>query len=438
MDVKEINARLALANATPVDFLAHLRELQRSPRQFRFAFGLDHLPTEPGILLLRGPRQYGKSTWLEQQIEATVRRFGPSSAFYLNGDEIADATALGEAIHEVLPLFGREARVRRLFIDEITAIRDWQRTLKRLVDNGSLRSVLVVTTGSKATDLRRGFERLPGRKGRLDRSTYLFTPISYAEFKRVCGAELGERCLTAYLMSGGSPIACAHIADGVLPEYLIEIVRDWIYGECAQSGRNRASLLGLLDCLFRWGGSPIGQAKIAREAGMANNSVAAGYIELLADLMCVSPAHAWDAARHVKQRRKPAKYHFSNTLVALAWHPGRLRTVTDFESLPPEQLGAWYEWMVAQELWRRAAIAGEDVPEERCFWRGGEHEIDFVLSPTRFLEVKHGMTSPVEFAWFARAFPKGHLTVVSRSRYATEQLTGITLEEFLLEADAHP
>lgn len=90
---------------------------------------------------------------------------------------------------------------------------------------------------------------------------------------------------------------------------------------------------------------------------------------------------------------------------------------------------------MAQELWRRAAIAGEDVPEERCFWQSKQHEIDFVLSPTQLLEVKHGPTSPVDFAWFAKVFPKGHLTVISRSRYRTDQLTGISLDEFLLGAD---
>lgn len=46
--------------------------------------------------------------------------------------------------------------VRRLFIDEITAVADWERGLKRVIDRGELRSVLVVTTGSRATDLRRG------------------------------------------------------------------------------------------------------------------------------------------------------------------------------------------------------------------------------------------------------------------------------------------
>ena len=39
---------------------------------------------------------------------------------------------------------------------------------------------------------------------------------------------------------------------------------------------------------------------------MVKNSVAAGYLELLADLMCPSPAPAWDPAHRVALRRRPA------------------------------------------------------------------------------------------------------------------------------------
>ena len=34
-------------------------------------------------------------------------------------------------------------------------------------------------------------------------------------------------------------------------------------------------LLGVLECLYRFAGTPSGQSKLAREAGLANNTVAA-------------------------------------------------------------------------------------------------------------------------------------------------------------------
>jgi uncharacterized protein len=171
---------------------------------------------------------------------------------------------------------------------------------------------------------------------------------------------------------------------------------------------------------------------LAREAGLASNTVGAGYLELLADLLCLSQAYAWDPSRRVKQRRKPSKVHSCNTLAAAAWHPGRPRSPADVIGFDACSRGAWYEWVVAQELWRRAAIGFDELPEETCCWQRKEHELDFVLSPTHFLEVKSGGRSPVEFAWFHRVFADVHVTVVSDSRYETGRITGITLEDFLL------
>jgi len=434
MNVNDINARLTVGDPDLDSLLPHVVELKSAPFRFELDFGLARLPSEEGIITIRGARQYGKSTWIEQQVLRTVAEHGPGTAFYLNGDFVAGPDALEHAIRGLLPLYREGAGVRRLFIDEITTVKDWQRALKRLADGGDLRGVLIVTTGSKASDLRHGSERLPGRKGALDRTNYLFTPIAFGEFKRVCGDVLGADVLDAYLMTGGSPVACAHIAQGRLPEYAIELVKDWVYGACAASGRMRGALLSVMECLLRFGGTPVGQAKLAREAGLGNNTVAAGYVELLADLMCLTSSYAWDVDRNVKIRRKPCKYHFCNTLAALAWHPAMLRTVADYRALPASTRGMWAEWGVAQEIWRRAAIRGDELPEEQMHWRSKEHELDFVLGPDMFLEVKLGPTNPLEFSWFAHAFPKRKLTVVSQSSFATRAVCGIRMEDFLLGA----
>lgn len=433
MNVREINECLLRGEMDREGLFPHLEDLKLAAFVFRVDFGLDKLPEEPGVIFIRGARQYGKSTWMEAQIRDTVERYGPGSALYLNGDELKDAEALSLALSDLAGLFPPGAEARRIFIDEITAVKDWQNGLKRPLDSGELRRVLVVTTGSKATDLRRGGERLPGRKGRLERTSYLFTPVTYSEFKRACGEILKEDTLTAYLLSGGCPVACGEIAaNGRLPEYIPAMIRDWIYGECAASGRQRSSLLAVMEKILSWGGKPLGQAKLAREAGLANNTVAAAYVELLADLMCVGVSHAWDASRNVRLTRRPAKYHMTNLLYAVAWDPKKLRTVEDFKRLPPEAQGKWWEWLVAQELQRRSAVEGGEFPELMSHWQSKEHELDFVSGRDRFIEVKRGRASPLEFAWFPKVFPRGHLVVVNPDSFESRQVSGLTLEEFLL------
>jgi predicted AAA+ superfamily ATPase len=94
----------------------------------------------------------------------------------------------------------------------------------------------------------------------------------------------------------------------------------------------------------------------------------------------------------------------------------------------------WYEWVVAQELWRRAAIRGDESPEQMAYWRSSDHEIDFVVNKESFIEVKRGACSPMEFTWFAKMFPGAHLIVVNANRFDTAFCTGITLQDFLLES----
>ena len=100
-----------------------------------------------------------------------------------------------------------------------------------------------------------------------------------------------------------------------MPEYFFEIIRDWIIGELVRSGRSRQFLLALLRTLFVQGGSRTGYLKLARESGLANNTIAAEYVEQLSDLLAVVPSHQWDADKGVPLQRKPAKFHFINLCV---------------------------------------------------------------------------------------------------------------------------
>jgi len=148
-------------------------------------------------------------------------------------------------------------------------------------------------------------------------------------------------------------------------------------------------------------------------------------------LMCVGIAQNWDASKNIRLARKPAKYHLINLLAALSWDRNKIRTVADFEALPPKEQGKWFEWLVAQELCRRAAIRGEEFPEQMIFWQSKEHELDFVLGKDNFIEVKRGKTSPLDYTWFPKVFPRGLLTIIGTTPFETDRIRGLSMEEFL-------
>jgi len=433
VDVKSRNRLFSTGEIDREDLWPKITEFEEQPRTFRFSFGLDELPAEPGIILIRGPRQYGKSTWLELQLRESLEKNGRGSAYFLNGDDIADDDELEARIAEIVPTFHPHAGSKRLFIDEISAVPRWERALKRLSDRGELRGILVVTTGSRAADIRRGSERLPGRKGRLERTEYLFTGVSYKDFHAQFQRDFGDDAWIAFLLCGGSPIAAREIwQTGRIPQYFFELIRDWVTGELIRSGRSRQFLIALMRTLFVHAGSRTGYLKLARESGLANNTIASEYVEQLSDLLAVIPSHQWDADRDVPLQRKPAKFHFINLSVALSFSPNRMAHLEDFKSLPPQQKSKWIEWLVAQELFRRQSIAGVEDPEAIWFWASKEHEIDFVDSKRSLYEVKVGPTGLVDFAWFPKVFPKRKLLVIGGSEFRSATIKGVTIEQFLL------
>jgi predicted AAA+ superfamily ATPase len=432
MNVKEKNGLLLQGHVEARGLFPQIEALSAQRVVFEPEFGLDCLADEPGLIMVRGARQLGKSTWLESALKATVMQHGPGSAVYLNGDSLLNADALAHQLALYVPLLDGSRHTPRIFIDEITAVPAWERAIKTSYDSGLTRKVLIITTGSKAVDLRRGTERLPGRKGRLERSNYIYTPISYAQFQRRCRDKIEGNLVVAYMLTAGSPLAInALISEGQLPPYIFELVRDWILGECAAQGRSRNLLTWVCQQLLLRGGSPVPLNALARDSGAANNTTVRGYVELLADLLCLSESVPIDANSRRPLPRKPQKYHWINTLTALSFSSSGVRSTADFLALPQAEQGRWYEWLVAQELWRRAAIAGSAQPELQYHYQAAGHEIDFYLGDQHWLEVKRGAFNPLEFGWFAQTFPKDALTVICSERRTLNFARAITHEDFL-------
>lgn len=73
-----------------------------------------------------------------------------------------------------------------------------------------------------------------------------------------------------------------------------------------------------------------------------------------------------------------------------------------------------------------------EFPEHSNYWMNDSHEIDFILDPTNFLEIKAGQAHSWEFSWFANSFAKSKLYVVSESSFEeTSHTVGYSWREWL-------
>ncbi len=439
MNVQDKNICFINGNFDKQGLFPKLEELSKQSFIFEYDFGLNELPIEPGIIIIRGARQLGKSTWLESRLKNTLLKFGAGSAFYLNGEELEDFKSLIQAIRDLLPLFSKKNKVNFIFIDEITSILYWEKALKILADEGQINNTLIITTGSKSLDLRRGTERLPGRKGKISRSTYRFTHISFKEFvKKVEHKIRKDDLLYFYLLTGGSPIAInALYENNYIPEYIISLTKDWVFGETTAQGRTLSSLKWVINSLFKRSGLPCSSHAIAEDAGLANNTIASGYIELLKDLNCLAQSFPLETNQLVPIPRKASKFNFINLLFVTAFHPHSLRALDDLKKISSTEKGHLFEWLVASEMWRRQSIIGDDAPDNQYYWKSDTNEIDLIVNPLSknktFIEVKSGKASISDFIWFPKVFPKSVLTIINQSSFENSFCKGISFIDFLSE-----
>jgi len=303
-------------------------------------------------------------------------------------------------------------------VDDITAIKDWQSAVQKLTDTGMLANILLVTTGTTR-----------------DRCDYILTHISYPAFYKKCFSTFGADTLCAYVLSGGTAVGANCLAmHERIPEHLVESINTWLFKELAQNGRSRAALMAILTAIYRFAPNPVGQSKIARESGLANNTVAHGYIEFLADLMIIAPAYPYDLDRKITSLKKQCKYHFTNLFIAMCMHPRKPRTIAELKAIPSATFAAILEWLVAQELWRRACNTNTNS-DFLNFWQTSQHEVDFVVPDENlWLEVKSGKEQPSNLLWFTKHTNNDQiLTIINQTKFDTQRIKGITMEEFLLE-----
>lgn len=160
-----------------------LRRLRQQPLQHSPAL-LDKLPLElPGIYTLVGGRQVGKSTLLKQAMRRLLvrNRAAPTQLAYVTCEPFADANDLRSALDDVLAAFSEDS-LAWLFVDEVTYVDGWDRTIKFLADAGRFERVFVLLTGSDRILIEDSMKRLPGRRGRADVHDFHLRPLSFAEF----------------------------------------------------------------------------------------------------------------------------------------------------------------------------------------------------------------------------------------------------------------
>jgi predicted AAA+ superfamily ATPase len=323
------------ADPAAIELDPHLRALDASPlrRPVRLPVSVER----DGIYILRGPRQVGKTTFLKSLIRDLIRRGHPARALLYADCELlglrrgGELSRLVEAFLRIHP--GPDRRV--VCLDEVTRLEGWAGGIRALVDLGALEGVTVLATGSHAIDLRRGGERLPGRRGAgVDLVLYPMTFREYvaalapgADLPELGGLQPGEvyaacrevalrglaleALFERFLATGGYPRpAAAYAAVGsILPE-VYWIYRDAVLGEVVRAGRRETYFRELGEFVLRQMGSMLDWRDVARETDIGSHNTVREYVEDLEAIFLWHVVYRARALGDVRPAlRAPKKIH---------------------------------------------------------------------------------------------------------------------------------
>lgn len=373
------------------------------------------------IQVVAGPRQVGKSTMVQQVVEALkvpVRSVSADEPLLRGHSWIEQQWEAARSETD-----NRKGGI--LVLDEVQKIPHWSETVKRLWDEDTRKRhpLKVVLLGSAPLLIARGLsESLAGRF-----ETITMPHWSFEEMSKAFGWTVDE-----YIFYGGYPGAAPFVKDHRRwQRYIIDsLVETSVSRDVLLLSRidKPALLRRLFELACRYSGRQLAYTKMLSQLQDAGNTTTlAHYLDLLeqAGLVRGLQKYAGDAAR---QRGSSPKLQVLNT--ALMSATSKL-TFTEARA-DSEFWGRMVESAVGAHL-ANAELMGVCTLQ---YWRDSTNEVDFVASSGRSvtaIEVKSGSARSYHSgtAAFAKAFKPTKTLLVGGDGIAVETFLSKPVEHWI-------
>ncbi len=445
----------------------HLSEFYKARLRWHPAILDEILLTEDLVYIIRGPRQIGKTTTLKLLIEALLHNgTDPRQICYLDC-ELAGIRNFKELIDMIdghiafmKPVLGSKRLY--LFLDEVTFIRDWAIAIKALSDKGVLENITTIMTGSNAVDLKKGGERMPGRRGERAGLDKKLLPLTFREYVFAFAPEMKEKIpdiyisfgldskniqekilemsvidrklaslFTQYILTGGFPRPInSFLKTGKVEDFVYELHRDSIIGEVTRIGKKESYLREIITWITERHGNPFDWRDISRETDIGKHDTARDYAEDLELLFL------WDVFFKSQSLDRPSpafrsqkKIYFKDPFLFQAFRswsrgtPEPWRTTMDY-LMNPSNKAALVESIIAAHL--KNKFGGE------VFYWKPDHEVDLLV----FREGKLHQLIEVKYRERTRAENFRHLKKAGRGLLLSKSDFNI-LEGNILVMPAH-
>ena len=300
----------------------HLRALSELAYQYSPDWWTALPLQTPGIYILTGGRQVGKSTSCKLLIAHCLKKklFKPKQIFYLPCDEIFDAKTLSTTLRFFFQSVDEENFL--LVIDEITFVKDWERVIKALADEGYFTQGLCLLTGSDTLILKEAAMSFPGRRGNADQVDFHLTPLTFVDYvnlvhkKSIPSTKQLSDYFNDYLQCGGYLRAINDFAKHgkVLPATFLTY-EQWICGDFLKHHKREDILLSLLQALITIGVSQVSYATITQKMGLVSKDTVIDYCVLLERMDVLFYLQAFDQNKKQGFPKKDRKFHFFDPFI---------------------------------------------------------------------------------------------------------------------------
>lgn len=396
-----------------------------NPR-IRYFFDMSH----DHVYTLRGPRQVGKTTLVKLIIRDLIRGgVSPRRIFYWTCDLVEGPKALVEMLDNYF-MFSREFQSERryIFLDEISAVKDWQRGIKFLYDTGKLENSTVIMTGSHSLDIRKAAERLPGRRGTMkDPVDKVLLPMKFAEYietrdedmanlfssldllrfknRRRIIEEVGKgeipkvieelalsrnelsKYLDDYLLTGGIPRALNDYEKfGEIKQETYSTYVQVTIGDILRWDKRETYLVQLIRRVIDTLSSQVSWRSLKKDTDIGHTNTVSEYIDVLKSSFVLCPIYVLDRSKRRPMYGRNKKIHFHDPFIFHALR-GWINQASSYQEalnyLSGDGKSKLIEGIVCDHLIRFAfglnPIDNFEPTLNLMYWKSKRNEVDFVL-----------------------------------------------------------
>jgi predicted AAA+ superfamily ATPase len=298
-------------------------QLKKQPYVFRSAL-LGQLPTKtPGIYLLSGGRQIGKTTLLKQwMLQLLNQKVPPKAIAFFSGELIDDHHMLLHLLQQQLSEMKNE-KIKYLILDEVSYIKDWDKGIKFAADSGLLEDTVLIITGSDMIFIQEARSRFPGRRGKAVVQNFHLFPLSFREFVQLKRSTTDRPRIddlysdfNQYLIHGGYMTAINDYAkERRILESTLITYSDWIRGDILKQGKHEGYLREILGAITKRYGSQVTWNTLAKDLSIDHPNTVADYIHLLASIDAVYIQSALIEDRLMSAPKKAKKLMFTDPFI---------------------------------------------------------------------------------------------------------------------------